>query len=126
MFRDDTNPVFEQAAPIHRHTLLKQMRDNKQLTLRYSFLLPAFGTIAAFQTAVDADGIKPGEGDAYLRLWGVKTLVDGGFEGGHMTVAYQEPYGKGGTFFGLTVDPPANYNAKISAIHKLGFRVTTH
>lgn len=108
------------------YKILKQMRDGKQLTLRYSFMLPAFGTFDAFKAAIDADNIKPGEGDAFLRLWGIKTGVDGGFEGGHMSAAYQEPFGKGGTFFGLTTDPPANYNAKISAIHKLGFRVSTH
>ncbi len=110
------------------YKLIKQLRDAKRLTLRYSILLPALGATdpAAFQNRVVAEGIQPNEGDDYVRVWGVKTLVDGGFEGGHMSRAYQEPYGKGGSFFGLTVVPPDKYNALVSAIHKMGFRVATH
>jgi len=110
------------------YKLLKQLRDEKRLTLRYSVLLPGFGVTdpVAFQQKVSAAGIQPNEGDDYVRVWGVKTGVDGGFEGGHMSQPYQEPYGKGGTFYGLTVVPPDKYNAFISAIHKMGFRVATH
>jgi predicted amidohydrolase YtcJ len=110
------------------YKLIKQLRDEKRLTLRYSILLPAFGATdpVAFQQKVAAAGIPPNEGDDFVRVWGVKTGVDGGFEGGHMSMPYQEPYGKGGTFFGLTVVPPDKYNAFVSAIHKMGFRVATH
>lgn len=109
------------------YKLLKQLRDAKQLTLRYAVLLPGFGVdLATLQQKIAAGGIKPGEGDDYLRVWGVKTGVDGGFEGAHMSKPYQEPYGKGGTFSGLTVVPAATYNATISGIHKMGFRVATH
>jgi hypothetical protein len=109
------------------YQLLKQLRDAKQLTVRYAVLLPAVGLDAAtFEQRVKAVGIQPGEGDDYLRLWGVKTLVDGGFEGAHMTQPYQEPYGKGGTYYGLTVVPPDKYAALVSGVHKLGFRVATH
>jgi predicted amidohydrolase YtcJ len=109
------------------YQLLKQLRDAKQLTVRYAVLLPAVGIDAAtFEQKVKAAGIQPGEGDDYLRLWGVKTVVDGGFEGAHMTQPYQEPYGKGGTYYGLTVVPPDKYAALVSGVHKLGFRVATH
>ena len=108
--------------------LLKQLRDAKQLTLRYSVLLPAMGPVDpdAFEKKVVAAGIVPNEGDAYLRVWGVKTLVDGGFEGGHMSRPYQEPYGKGGTYDGLTVIQPDKFNALVSRIQKMGFRVASH
>jgi hypothetical protein len=43
-----------------------------------------------------------------------------------MTQPYQEPYGKGGTYYGLTVVPPDKYGALVSGVHKLGFRVATH
>lgn len=109
------------------YKLLKQLRDARQLTLRYSVLLPGFGAdLAAFQQRVAASGIKPGEGDDFLRVWGVKTGVDGGFEGAHMSKPYQEPYGQGGTFYGLTTVPPSNYNTMIAGINKMGFRVATH
>ncbi len=109
------------------YKLLKQLRDSKQLTLRYSVLLNGFAAdLASFQQRVAAEGIKPLEGDDYLRLWGVKTGVDGGFEGAHMSKPYLEPYGKGGTFYGLTTVPAARYNAFVSGVNKMGFRVATH
>ena len=35
-------------------------------------------------------------------------------------------YGKGGTFYGLTVVPPAEYTAVVKTINDLGWRATTH
>jgi predicted amidohydrolase YtcJ len=61
-----------------------------------------------------------------VRIGGVKLLVDGGFEGGHMSQPYAGEYGKGGTFYGLTVVPPAEYTAVVKTINELGWRATTH
>jgi len=70
--------------------------------------------------------LKQDEGDEWVRMGGVKMLVDGGFEGGHMSAPFAGEYGKGGTFYGLTVVPPKDFNAVIKQINDLGWRATTH
>src|SRR5690349_6344390 len=70
--------------------------------------------------------VRPGEGDAWLRIGGMKTLVDGGFEGGHMREPYAEPCGKGGKFKGIEVVPPQNYIPVVRELNRLFWRVATH
>jgi hypothetical protein len=70
--------------------------------------------------------VKPDEGDEWLRIGGMKTLIDGGFEGGHMRDAYEEPYGKGGKFKGIQVVPVDQYVAAVRELNRLGWRVATH
>jgi predicted amidohydrolase YtcJ len=96
--------------------------------LRYSILLPGFGTRdpAKIRQLIDAWGVKQGEGDDWVRIWGIKLLVDGGFEGGHMSQPYEEPYGEGGKYVGLTVVPPDDFTAVVKEVHRLGWRVATH
>jgi hypothetical protein len=43
-----------------------------------------------------------------------------------MSEPYAEPYGKGGTFKGIDVVPPANFTAVVKEVNKLGWRVATH
>src|SRR5438552_1107187 len=57
---------------------------------------------------------------------GMKTLVDGGFEGGHMREPYAEPYGNGGKFKGIEVVPPDKYAPVVLELNRLGWRVATH
>ncbi len=110
------------------YKLIKQARDSGQLTLRYSILLPGFGTRdpAKIRDMIQTWGVKQDEGDEWVRIWGIKLLVDGGFEGGHMMEPYEEPYGEGGKYAGLTVVPPDNFTAVIKEVNKLGWRATTH
>jgi predicted amidohydrolase YtcJ len=110
------------------YKLIKEAREKGLLTLRYSILLPGFGTRdpARIRQLVDAWGVKQGDGDDWVRIWGIKLLVDGGFEGGHMSQPYEEPYGEGGKFVGLTVVPPNDFTAVVKEAHRLGWRVTTH
>ena len=70
--------------------------------------------------------LKQDEGDEWVRIGGIKLLVDGGFEGGHMSKPFAGEYGKDGTFYGLTVVPPADYTAVVKTINDLGWRATTH
>ena len=42
-------------------------------------------------------GLKPDEGDEWIRVGGIKLGVDGGFEGGWMRDPYDEPMGGTGT-----------------------------
>ncbi len=103
-------------------------RRNGELTLRYTIYLPGFGERdpARIRDMIAKSPLKQDEGDEWVRMGGVKLLVDGGFEGGHMSQSFAEPYGKGGTFYGLTVVPPQNFNAVIKTINDLGWRATTH
>ena len=110
------------------YRLLKQMRDAGQLSLRYTVYLPGFAITdpAKIREMIADSGLSQDEGDEWVRIGGVKLLVDGGFEGGHMTKPYAEPYGKGGTFDGLTLVSPADFTAVVREVNRLGWRVATH
>jgi predicted amidohydrolase YtcJ len=110
------------------YKLLKQAHDSGQLTMRFIVYLPGFGTRdpARIRDMVVNSGLKQDEGDDWLKIGGMKLLVDGGFEGGHMSQPYAEPYGKGGKFSGLTVVPPQNFTAVVKEVNSLGWRVATH
>jgi len=98
----------------------KQLRDEGKATLRYSIL---------FRTSLDTlrtEGVRQGEGDQWVKVWGVKLAVDGGFEGGLMTQAYEEPMGQGGTYFGIRTVPQATYTSTVEALNREGWRVATH
>jgi predicted amidohydrolase YtcJ len=99
-----------------------------ELTLRYTIYLPGFGTRdpARIRDMIAKSPLKQDEGDEWVRMGGVKLLVDGGFEGGHMSQPFAGEYGKGGTFYGLTVVPPQDFTAVVKTINDLGWRVATH
>lgn len=103
----------------------QQLRDTGRATLRYSILLRP-RNLADFRTSVLDAGLRQGEGDDWVRLWGIKIAVDGGFEGGLMTKPYQEPMGNGGKYFGLqTVDQPT-FNTYVTSLNQLGWRAAVH
>ncbi len=108
--------------------LWRQADANHTLTLRYTVYMPGFGFRTAKQVddAIAGWGVKQDEGDDFVRIGGIKLIVDGGFEGGHISRPYKEPYGKGGTYSGLTVSPPAAYDAVVLEINRQGWRPTTH
>lgn len=98
------------------------------LTLRYNILLPGSGVRdpARIREIIARSPLRQDEGDEWVRIGGVKLLVDGGFEGGHMSQPFSGEYGRGGTFYGLTVVAPRDYTAVVRAINDLGWRVATH
>jgi predicted amidohydrolase YtcJ len=108
--------------------LMQQADADHALTLRYTVYMPGFGfrTPQQVDDAIAKWGVKQDEGDDFVRVGGIKLIVDGGFEGGHLTRNYQEPYGKNGTYSGLTVSPPAAYNSVVLEINRLGWRAATH
>jgi predicted amidohydrolase YtcJ len=103
-------------------------RKSGQLTLRYDVYLPGFGIRQPerIRAIVERSPLKPDEGDEWVRVDGIKLLVDGGFEGGHMSKPFAEPFGKHGSFFGLTLVPPADFTNVVKAINAAGWRATTH
>jgi hypothetical protein len=78
------------------------------------------------RTAIAASGISPDEGDEWVRIGGMKLGVDGGFEGGWMRQLYAEPWGEGGTFFGVNTMKQAAYTDVVKELNRLGWRVATH
>jgi predicted amidohydrolase YtcJ len=105
-----------------------QARRDGALTLRYTIYLPGFGVRdpARIREIIAKSPLKQDEGDEWVRIGGIKLGVDGGFEGGHMSQPFAGEYSHDGTFFGLTVVPPAEYTAVVKTINELGWRATTH
>lgn len=108
--------------------LMRQADSEHALTLRYTVYMPGFAlrTPQQVDDAIAKWGVKQDEGDDFVRVGGIKLIVDGGFEGGHLSRSYQEPYGKGGTYSGLIVSPPDAYNSVVLEINRLGWRAATH
>jgi predicted amidohydrolase YtcJ len=105
-----------------------EARKRGELSLRYTIYLPGFATRQPerIREMIAKSPLKQDEGDEWVRVGGVKLLIDGGFEGGHMSQPFASEYGKGGTFYGLTLVQPADFTAVVKTINDLGWRVTTH
>jgi predicted amidohydrolase YtcJ len=111
---------------IDNYRMRKEMERRGVLTMRVTQLLRLGGTPAAIEQTLKSSGLSPGDGDALLRLGGMKMMVDGGFEGGFMREPYEEPYGEGGTFRGLQITPQDRFNETVKLYNRLGWRVFTH
>ncbi|MCL2430002.1 MAG: amidohydrolase, partial [Alphaproteobacteria bacterium] len=98
------------------------------LTLRWNILLPGFfeRDPARIREMIEKSPLRQDEGDEWVRVGGVKLMVDGGFEGGHMSRPYAGEYGKGGAYSGLTLVPPDAFTAVVRTINELGWRAATH
>jgi hypothetical protein len=111
---------------VENYRMRKEMQRRGVLTMRVTQLLRLGGAPAAMEQAIKASGLSPDDGDAMVRLGGMKLGVDGGFEGGYMRQPYEEPYGEGGTFRGLQTTPPDRFNETVKMLNRLGWRVFTH
>ena len=113
---------------IAAYRLMKQAEAEGKLTLRWTVYMPGFSlrSADAARKAIESWGTHQGEGDDWVKVDGVKLMVDGGFEGGHLSKPYLEPYGKGGTFTGLTVSPPNAYTEVVRELNSKGWHVITH
>ena len=107
------------------YRMLQEMHKREQLTIRINALLrPAPGPGIA--ETITSAGIKPGEGDAWLRIGGVKLGVDGGFEGGLMREPYEKPWDESGTFRGLQTLETERFFTIVRDLNRLDWRVATH
>jgi predicted amidohydrolase YtcJ len=113
---------------IDAYHLMKQAEAEGKLTLRWTVYMPGFSlrSAEAARKAIESWGTHQGEGDDWVKVDGVKLMVDGGFEGGHLSKPYLEPYGKGGTFTGLVVSPPNAYTEVVRELNSKGWHVITH
>lgn len=108
------------------YKMLQDMRQRGLLTMRVNALLRPGGSAQAIAAALDGSGVKQGDGDAWLRVGGVKLAVDGGFEGGLMREPYAAPWDEKGTFKGLQTQSTENFEATVLALNERGWRVATH
>ena len=108
--------------------LMRQMADEGRLTLRYTVYLPGMNlqSGAEARQLVESWGGKPDEGDAWARIDGIKIMVDGGFEGGHLSEPYVEPYGKGGRYRGIETIAPARFADIVTTMNEIGWRPAVH
>ena len=114
-------------ASIEQYRLLQEMHRRGLLTMRVTQLMRVNADSAErMRGAVAALGVKPDEGDEWLRVGGMKLGVDGGFEGGWMRDPYAEPWGERGTFFGVNTMKQAPYTEVVKELNRLGWRVATH
>ena len=115
-------------APVEQYRLLQQMEQRHLLTIRASQLLRFNNadTAEKMREAIASSGLKPDEGDEWVRVGGMKLAVDGGFEGGWMREPYAEPWGEHGTFRGVNTMKQAAYTDVVKELNREGWRVATH
>lgn len=113
---------------VEEYRMRKEMQRRGILTMRVTQLLGVDRAAAAadIENVVKSWGIAPDDGDAMLRVGGIKLGVDGGFEGGFMREPYEEPYGEGGMYRGLQTVPQERYTAVVRALNRADWRVFTH
>jgi predicted amidohydrolase YtcJ len=111
---------------VEDYRLLQDMRQRGILTMRVNALLRPGGDAAAMTRALDESGLHQDEGDAWLRIGGIKLAVDGGFEGGLMRQPYAEPWGEGGTFRGLQTMDGERFTDIVRVLNQRNWRVATH
>ncbi len=113
---------------IEEYRMRKEMAKRGILTMRVTQLLNVdrAGDPAAIEKAIASWGVAPDDGDALLRLGGIKLGVDGGFEGGFMREPYQPPYDEGGKYRGLQTVPQERFTQIVKTLNRLHWRVFTH
>lgn len=110
------------------YRMFQELKAKGELTMRVNYLMRIadYSSVEKVRATIESWNVKPDEGDEWLRIGGMKTMVDGGFEGGHMREPYAEPYGKGGKYKGIQVVPTANYTAVVRELNRMGWRVAAH
>ena len=114
--------------PIEQYRLLQEMQRRGLLTMRVDFLLQGrdFSDAAALGRALDSWQVQPDEGNAWLRIGGVKLIIDGAYEGARMREPYAEPFGQRGTYRGIQLVPTDTFTSSVEELGKRGFRVAVH
>ena len=113
------------------YKLFTDARDAGNLSVRYNVFLRTrdrrkMQTADDYVAGIEASGLKQDQGDEWVRVGGVKLIVDGGFEGGHYYEPYLEPYGQGGTYHGVIVTAPPLFNEIVDKLNAKGWVIATH
>jgi predicted amidohydrolase YtcJ len=114
-------------AGVEQYRVLQEMRNKGLLTIRVNQLLrPPALNAPQMKAMLAASGVKPDEGDEWLRIGGVKLAVDGGFEGGWMTELYARPFDEDRTYYGVNTMKQDDYTEIVKELNREGWRVSTH
>jgi predicted amidohydrolase YtcJ len=115
-------------ASAQQYRILQRMAKKGILTIRVNQLMRAFDadTVDKLKAAEASWGVRPDEGDEWLRIGGVKLGVDGGFEGGWMTEPYVGEWGHGGEYRGVNTVKQQPYTDMVVELNRQGWRVATH
>ena len=105
---------------------LRELQRRGELTIRASVLFRVGANPDRVEETLAGWQVGPNDGDEWVRVAGIKMGVDGGFEGGLMSEPYEEPWGEGGTFYGLQTVPREPYMATVAELNRHGWRVATH
>ncbi len=105
---------------------LRELQRRGELTVRASVLFRVPSDPARLAEMLSDWSVGPDDGDDWVRVAGIKLGVDGGFEGGWMTEPYEEPWGEGGTFYGLQTAARDAYIGTVAELNRHGWRVATH
>tara|TARA_B100000029_G_scaffold503125_1_gene579540 strand:+ start:4655 stop:6295 length:1641 start_codon:yes stop_codon:yes gene_type:complete len=124
--RGITSIRYPGASP-EMYDMLLALREEDRLNIRVDFLYrgPRSGSPEVLNEVMQGWTQEEGD-DFWLRVGGVKLGVDGGFEGGLMREPYEEPWGEGGTFYGLQTLPRESFLETVQVLHSAGWRVATH
>lgn len=116
--------VRDCAVPLPDLEILATARDAQRLGTRVRALVMAQGARAVSDLDQLLDGVDEWRrrGDAWLRVWGLKFVLDGGLEAG----ATEAPYLGHDDFCGLLLWPPDALAAAVDRVVRRGWRVGTH
>jgi predicted amidohydrolase YtcJ len=119
--------VRHPGAPVEEYRLVEELKQRGLLTMRVNHLIRLRGNEGKqTESIIRGWSVGPSEGDHWLRIGGIKIGIDGGFEGAWMRNSYSEPYGEGGTYYGLRLIPEEDFMTTVREIHRLGWRLATH
>jgi predicted amidohydrolase YtcJ len=122
--RTGIGTVRDCAVPLSDLDVLQRTLDAGRLGTRVRALVSAMGKA----DPTDVDGLLDGmeawryRHDPWLRVWGMKFMLDGGLEGG----ATEEPYLGHDDFCGLLLWEPDALTEAIERVVRRGWRVGTH
>ena len=111
VMRDDL-PLYQAA----------QERGGLSTRCRLMLLISPAGSVADRIKRIEGYGVRSGFGDDWLRLWGLKFVIDGGPEGG----ALDAPYANDPTHTGHLNWDPEEMVSVASAAVKRGWKIGTH
>ncbi len=100
---------------------LKTLADAGKSTVRYSVLFRG-PTLEELEAA----NIGPNDRDEWMQTWGIKVGLDGGFEGGYMSVPYDNPPGQPDGYVGTPLFAQEAINKVATDWNLAGWRMSVH
>ena len=116
--------VRDCAVPLPDLDVLRRTHQEGRLGVRFRALVMAQGATRPAELDALLDQMEPWryQTDPWLRVWGVKLVLDGGLEAG----ATEEPYAGSDDFRGLLIWEPEALADAVERVVRRGWRVGTH